>query len=189
VSQLLMQQNLSYQFLPDPAQEPESPALKVGLVNRKAGVRPRIRPLPSARWLPRPALVLFGLVVSLPILLALLYVSAHAVTAEVDYSRQRLAQQVETLRSRNLDLRYELTQAADLNRISQFAQAAGMRPADPASESDFLSLPAASTATLPARSWFSQGSMLVAEIAKQFSLPTLADRAEASALPLGTAGQ
>jgi hypothetical protein len=120
---------------------------------------------------------------------ALLYVSAHATVAEVEYQRQNLAREVETLRSRNMGLHYQLTQAADLDRVTQFARAAGMRPADPALESDFLALSSGPSETAQTCAWFSQGSLLMAEIAKQFALPQLTDRAEASIATLESADQ
>jgi hypothetical protein len=183
-----MKQNWSYQFRPDPGPAPAEPAPKVGASKGRIGLRRRTRPRPSLLSASRQTLIFLGLTISLSVL-ALLYVSAHSAAAGVEYQRQRLAKEVETLRSGNLNLRYELTQAADLSRVGRFAQQAGMRPADPALESDFLFLPAASAGAAPTSAWFSRGSMLIAEIARQFSLPPLADRAEARAIPLEAAGR
>jgi hypothetical protein len=179
-----MQPNWNYQPHPGPTPQPS----QIGLVDRKHRARRGARLFPHSRLTPKQTLAFLGLTLALP-LLALLYVSAHAVVAEVEYSRQSLAREVETLRSQNMALHYQLTQAADLNRVTRFAQAAGMRPADPASESDFLALPSSGPQIAQNCAWFNQGSFLVAEIGKQFSLPPLADRAEASDSTLEPVGQ
>jgi len=188
VSQPLLQQNWNYQFRPGQTSAPAQPPASAGLVDRKTDVRRRPGLLPHSRLSTKQTLMVLGLAVSLPTL-ALLYVSAQAAVATVEYQRQNLAREVDNLRSRNMALHYQLTQAADHDRIGRFAQAAGMRPADPALESDFLALSPGPSETAQTCAWFSQGSMLMAEIAKQFTLPPLTERAEASVSTLEPAGQ
>lgn len=177
------QQMWCYQFRPSTSPEPAR------------GAEPTIsRHLPRSRIRPHlspPLLTLLatGLTASL-LALAMLYVSAHALAAKGEYLRQRLLRETALRRAQNLALRCQLSESTDFARISQIALAAGMRPANPATDTDFISLPLAAKEQAHAEAglsqkasplpWFNQGPPLIAALVRQLSLSFATGRAEAS---------
>jgi len=184
MSQQILHKQWTYQFRPganpDQARATQAKAPSSSLPWQNLRTRTYLHIPPTLL-----TIVAVGLTASL-LALAWLYLSADAIGAKTEYQRQQLLREVASLRARSIALRCQLDQRADLPRISRFALAAEMRPADPASESDFLSLsPAQSrTAMLPPGAWFSRGPVLIAAFVRQISPPPFfvqpSGRAEAS---------
>ncbi|NIM07028.1 MAG: hypothetical protein GTO55_10675 [Armatimonadetes bacterium] len=179
MSQQLTQQQWVYQFRPDADYDQARTARRradpPGLSRHNLRNRSYLRLSPAVF-----TLAAMGLTASL-LALAILYVSANAFAAKTEYQRQRLQRETALLRDENAALRCQLDQAANLDRVRQFALAANMRPADPASETDFLSFtPAQSRTEAQGITWFNNGPMLIAALARQLGGAYPSDRAEAS---------
>jgi len=115
------------------------------------------------------------------LVLGLLYISANALTVKTEYQRQQLAAEVSRLEKKHQALDCELSQAVEFARIKTLAEDAGMRPADPATESDFITLPSSHTQKQTRRpGWFNQGPSLIVALGHQFRLYNSIGRAEAS---------
>jgi hypothetical protein len=179
MSQQLMQQEWIYQFRPgtNTHQARSSRKGKSSPTSPWHNLRTRIHLHLSPATFTLAAMGLTAFLLAL----AILYLSANALAAKTEYQRQRLQRETTLLRERNAALRCQLGQAANLARVSQFALAAGMRPADPAAESDFLRFtPAQSRAQAGTQTWFDSGPVLVAALARQMGSPFVSGRAEAS---------
>ncbi len=182
MSQQLLQQDLSYQFhpgavQPEVASQPKNASSTLGGMSSWQQVSSRTRLHISPKLLVRTV----ALTAFLLALVMLAYIAASALAAEADYQRQQTQRSATQLREQNAQLRCQLSQAADLARVSNFALAAGMRPADPATESDFLSVtPTIAKAEAKSPVWFSKGPMIAVIIASQFNASYTSGRAEAS---------
>ena len=180
MSQQSLQQEWTYQFRNNTATEKARVGgqFKAGRNGKLPwqGLHSKIRRNFSPTLL---ACLVMGAAVSL-LVLASLYISANALTAKIDYQRQTLLKENSALREQNATLRCRLDQAADLARISKLASAVGMRPADPATESDFLSLTPGQTSLQASNAWFSKGPKVVAKLNRKIDASYSSGRAEAS---------
>jgi len=181
-----LQQEWTYEFCPN-----SSPQSRPGAKQPTAAAPQLVTTAPRQardRLCPRFSSRLIKLMAVVPtaslLLLAVSYISAQAVVAKVHYQSRQLAQETAALRAQNLNLRCQLSQALDLARIEQLAKSAGMQPADPAKESDFLPFPASqidqAVAKSHPKSLFSQGPALIAALSHQLSPSWAVGRAEAS---------
>jgi hypothetical protein len=186
VSQQSIQQAWTYQFLPS-----ESPVTAPTPTNPEKAERRSSPAFPGARTLAHARRVLphsssrvllcTAWITASLVALGLLYVSANALVANAEYNRQRLVQETGTLRAQNLQLRCALSQTMDVARVAALAKNAGMRPADPAEESDFVALPASQVKTQAHQpGWFSRGPVFAAVLTKQLNASYSTGRAEAS---------
>jgi hypothetical protein len=127
-----------------------------------------------------------GITVSL-LVLGLTFVAINALAAKAEYRRQELQQKTNALREKNQTLRCELSHRTALSRVSTLATAAGMRPADPAIESDFLALPAEKIQNRTHQAgWFSRGPLLADALNRQLRLTRLTGRAVAATTTTNT---
>lgn len=190
MSQQLIQQQWTYQL---------RPSAKATAESARGGDRPKAVPSgleAVARWQHLRSRLHFSpdtsrhviLLTAFLLALAVIYVYANALATGAEYRRQRLQRATDLLRRENVTLRWQLGQAADLAQVRHFAQTVGMRPADPASESDFLVLaPTNPMSQAINHAWFDQGPLLAALLAHQLSAPGSIGRAEASPPRFGPA--
>lgn len=77
------------------------------------------------------------------ILAALVHVSSYARLAQLEYRRQALVAEARGLEAANMQLRFEIERARTQERVTAIAEQWGMTLSDPASEVDYVVLPAA----------------------------------------------
>jgi hypothetical protein len=102
----------------------------------------RRRPIVAANL---PVIAAHALTASF-IILALVHVSSYARLAQLEYRRQALVTASRQLEAANAQLRFEVERARAQERITTSAQQWGMALADPASQVDYIVLPAAAGA-------------------------------------------
>jgi len=101
----------------------------------------RRRPIAAAN---APVIAALALTASF-IIAALFHVNAYARLAQLEYRRQALIADARLLDAANIQLRFEIERARAQERVVAVAQQWGLALADPASEVDYIVLPAAAS--------------------------------------------
>ncbi len=101
-----------------------------------------------------------------------MHVSSYARLAHLEYRRQALVAESRCLEAANMQLRFEVERARAQGRVTAAAQEWGMTLADPASQVDYVLLPAAAVTRGPGLYALLRDSALAQQVASVITADT-----------------